>query len=518
MFRKSRIYDGFEGSSLRTSNSWTSIEYTMPMHSKRDNDDPSVNSSNEQTQVGFVHRFFREEPGERRTLILCGLCFFFLLFGYFLLRPLREAMGVQRSMGDLRWLFLVTCAVSLGVTLAFGGVVSRFDRRRFIPIAFRAVMACLVVFMILQMQLGEQVRLYAGYVFYVWLSVINLFMMSVFWAFMADIWSLPQGKRLFATIGVGGTLGAFLGSNFVWWLADQVQPWMQMGIALVMFELCVQTVRLIDRRSHQHSNDHECSNQESLSQSTNPLIVGGSWIDGLRAIVGSPYLLGIGFYIVILAVSNTLLYFTQAGLVVDAADELSKRISLFAQLDMWTQLATLMVQLFVTAHLIKRIGIGITLAILPFVTVVGFVALAWIEKRPGVESWQIFAVFAAFNATHRATRYAIIRPARETLFSVVPKSEKYKAKPIVDVFLYRGGDVAGAGVEQAIAMAGFGLIGIAMTAAPLAVLWGGLSIMLATTQHRKAMHQAAGLSDQHQTHSYTHSTGRGSSTTLESTS
>ncbi|MFG0298153.1 MAG: NTP/NDP exchange transporter [Phycisphaerales bacterium JB047] len=437
---------------------------------------------------GLMARVLPVRSGEWGRVALCGACFFFLLFGYFLLRPIREAMGVQRSMSDLRWLFITTCFVSLIVTLAFGGVVSRMDRRRFIALAYRAVMVCLLVFIAARLVLSDALLVYSGYVYYVGLSVVNLFMTSVFWGFMADVWSLEQGKRLFAAIGIGGTLGALLGSNFVWWLAAHVEPWVQIGIAIVAFELAVQCVRLIDRwvRPSPHEvRVIDASTGEHRNDEAEP--VGGQWIDGVRAMVRSPYLLGIGLYITMLAISNTLIYFTQANLVSKSSDELSERIALFAQLDMWTQLATLLVQLFVTAHIIKRLGIGVALALLPMVTLVGFGLLAWVSRIEGVQGWQVFAVFASFNAVHRATRYAVVRPARETLFSVVPCDEKYKAKPIVDVFLYRGGDVAGAGVERAIAGLGWGLMGMAMVAAPLAVLWGGLAFALARSQHRRAM-------------------------------
>jgi len=437
-----------------------------------------VQESESTSRSGLVARVIPVEPSEWTRVLLSGGCFFFLLFGYFLLRPIREAMGVQRSMNDLRWLFLITCGVSLIVTLAFGGVVSRMDRKRFISLAYRVVMVCLLGFIIARQTLDGDQLVYSGYVFYVWLSVVNLFITSVFWAFMADVWQLDQGKRLYATIGIGGTLGAILGSNFVWWLAEQIPAWVQISIAIVAFECAVQCVRLIDRRS-----------ETPVQAQVNPAMrvpVGGQWVDGMMAMVRSPYLLGIGLYIMLLAISNTMIYFTQAKLVVDASDELSGRIALFAQLDMWTQVATLLVQLFVTAHIIKRLGIGVALALLPIVTLAGFALLAWVSRIEGVQGWQVFAVFATFNALHRATRYAVIRPARETLFSVVPTGEKYKAKPIVDVFLYRGGDVAGTGVERAIAGVGLGLVGMAMVAVPLAVLWGGLAFALARAQHRRA--------------------------------
>jgi ATP:ADP antiporter, AAA family len=407
-------------------------------------------------------------------ILLSGAIFFMLLYGYFLLRPLREAMGVERSMRDLRSLFIVTCIVSLVVTLAFGTLVSRANPKRFMTIGYRVVIACLIVFVISIKALPQDYKLYSGYVFYVWLSVVNLFMVSVFWGFMADTWTLADAKKLYPTIGVGGTLGALLGSLTAWQTADQIGPIFQMLAACVCFEIAVQIMRRVKPSAHHTQVDH----QEPI---------GGSWHEGAKTILRSPYLLGIGLYITFIAISSTLIYFTQANIVTDAADELESRIALFAQLDMWTQLATLLVQLFVTAQLIKRLGIGITLCVLPVVTLAGFAALAWISDKPNIEPWQIFAVFAAFNAIHRASRYAIIRPARETLFSVVSRQEKYKAKPIIDVFLYRGGDVAGAGIENALAAATIGIWGMVMVTAPLAVLWSGLAISLAIMQHRRSM-------------------------------
>jgi AAA family ATP:ADP antiporter len=406
-------------------------------------------------------------------IVLSGAIFFMLLYGYFLLRPLREAMGVQRSMSDLRWLFVTTCVVSLIITLAFGSLVSRANPRRFMTIGYRVVIACLVVFVISIKALPQEYKLYSGYVFYVWLSVINLFMVSVFWGFMADSWSLEDAKKLYPSIGVGGTLGALLGSFTAWNTADLIGPIWQMLGACVCFEIAVQIMRRVKPAAHQTQEHHHQP-------------IGGSWHEGAKALLRSPYLLGIGLYITLIAISSTLIYFTQANIVADAEEELTQRVALFAQLDMWTQLATLLVQLFVTAQLIKRLGIGITLCVLPFVTLAGFTALGWISSQPNVEGWQVFAVFAIFNAIHRASRYAIIRPARETLFSVVSRQEKYKAKPIIDVFLYRGGDVAGAGIENALTAATIGIWGMVMVTAPLAVLWSGLAISLALMQHRRS--------------------------------
>jgi AAA family ATP:ADP antiporter len=191
--------------------------------------------------------------------------------------------------------------------------------------------------------------------------------------------------------------------------------------------------------------------------------------------VKSPYLLGIGAYIVLLAISNTMIYFTQANVILDNTDTFSERVGSFAQFDMLAQIATLITQMFITTRLIRRLGVGATLAILPAVTVVGFAVLA---------VWPLYGVMALFQALHRATRHAISRPSRETLFSVVPPAEKYKAKPVVDVFLYRGGDVAGVGIDGALRALG-SLGWVAAATVPLAAMWGILSIGLGRAQTRR---------------------------------
>ncbi|MGD8324761.1 MAG: MFS transporter, partial [Gammaproteobacteria bacterium] len=204
--------------------------------------------------------------------------------------------------------------------------------------------------------------------------------------------------------------------------------------------------------------------------------------DGITEILRSPYLLGIAAYIVLMAVSNTLIYFTQAAVISEATDTFSQRVESFALFDMATQLATLITQIFITTHLIKRLGVGLTLTIMPVITVAGFAVLA---------VWPIYGVMLIFAALHRAARYAVSRPARETLFSVVPPAEKYKAKPIIDVFLYRGGDIAGAAIEGSLRAAGLGIAGLAGASVPLAAAWGVLCIALGRAQQRRDQDQTA---------------------------
>ncbi len=447
---------------------------------------------------GLASRLLNFRKGELPLAVLAALFYFCVLCGYFFLRPVREAMGVSRGMDDLRWLFVGTSIVSLVVVLLFGGVVSQLDRRRFIPIGYLFVIVCLFVFSglliadaiagggLIGTDAGTTTSLVVGYTFYMWLSTINLFVNSLFWAFMVDVFNVDQGKRMFAFIGIGGTLGALAGgwaTNTISGVTESV--FLPPGLMLTgaaFFGLSILIMLRLDAMAlaSEHSQLTAGSARGVASQAREK--IGGKAWDGISEILRSPYLLGIAAYIVLMAVSNTLIYFTQAAVISEATDTFSQRVESFALFDMATQLATLITQVFITTHLIKRLGVGLTLTIMPLITVAGFAVLA---------VWPLYGVMLIFAALHRAARYAVSRPARETLFSVVPPAEKYKAKPIIDVFLYRGGDIAGAAIEGSLRAAGLGIAGLAGATVPLAAVWGILCIALGRAQQRKDEDQTA---------------------------
>ena len=303
---------------------------------------------------------------------------------------------------------------------------------------------------------------------------------------MVDVFDVDQGKRMFAFIGIGGTLGAIVGgwsTNVISGMTDSV--YLPSGLMLTgaaLFGAAIMVMLTLDRTAAgSHHSNLSAAGPDDTAHSQREDQIGGSFWDGATAVATSPYLLGIGAYIILMAISNTMIYFTQANVILDATDTFSQRVGSFAQFDMLAQIATLITQIFITTHLIRRLGVGWTLTILPVVTVAGFAALA---------IWPLYGVMAIFQALHRATRYAVSRPARETLFSVVPPAEKYKAKPVVDVFLYRGGDVAGAGIDGALRALGLGLVWVAAATVPLAAIWTMLSVALGRAQTRKV--EAAG--------------------------
>lgn len=446
----------------------------------------------------FLARSLNMRRGEVPLALLSALFFFLILCGYFFLRPVREAMGVSGGMDQLRWLFILTSIVSLGAVLAFGGVVARTNRRRFIPIAYLFVIACLILFSglliwdawtgggVIGTDAETDVARGIGYTFFVWLSVINLFSTSVFWAFMVDIFDVDQGKRMFAFIGVGGTLGALVGGWATSWISGRTEsvflPAGLMLTAAVFFALAIVVVLILDREALSSDESRLTAAgrpgraETAAAPSGDRERIGGTFWEGAVAVATSPYLLGIGLWVVFMAISNTMIYFTQANIIVGATDTFSQRVESFAQFDALAQFATLITQMFITTHVIKKIGVGWTLAILPIIVLAGYAVLA---------VWTVYGVMAIFQAIHRATRYAISRPARETLFSVVTPAEKYKAKPVVDVFLYRGGDVAGAGIDWSLAALGLSISMVAAATVPLAAIWVFLSTALGHAQRRR---------------------------------
>lgn len=439
----------------------------------------------------WAARIFNIRRAEFPLAALAAAFYFCVLCGYFFVRPVRDAMGVARGMGELYWLFGVTVVSSLILVLLFGGVVARMDRRRFIPIAYGFVVVCLFAFaglLVVDAQAGggligsgseTGLARGVGYTFYVWLSAINLFINSIFWAFMVDLFSVEQGKRMFAFIGIGGTTGALAGgwaTNRISALTESVYlPVGLMVIGAAFFVVAIVLMLTLDRRAARSKHSRLGGPAQSPGAAGGPSGIGGNFWDGAAAVVRSPYLLGIALWIMFMAISNTLIYFTQANIILNRSDTFSQLVGSYALMDALTQTATLITQIFITTRLIRKLGVGWTLAILPLVTLAGFAVLA---------IWPIFGVMAVFQAVHRATRYAISRPSRETLFSVVPPAERYKAKPVVDVFLYRFGDLAGTGIQVVLSALGNLALMVGATV-PFAAVWCALSVGLGRAQNRR---------------------------------
>jgi AAA family ATP:ADP antiporter len=413
--------------------------------------------------------------------LLSAVLFFCLLCSYYILRPVREDMGIAGGVENLPYLYLVTLAAMLLVAPLFGALVRHFRREVFVPAVLHVVAVNLLLFFILLRMVPPAGQVNLGRVFYVWLSVVNLFMLSIFWSFLADGLGLERSKRLFGFIAVGGTAGAWLGASITGGLVGIVGRAPLLLISAGFVEIAVLLVAFLTRRFPQADGGPELAAAQVPSpreawegRAPEP---GGSILGGIALTVRSPYLLAVAGYLCLYSVTSTFAYFEQASIVDAAAHERAVRIGIFASIDFWVNLVTLVTQLFLTGRVIRRLGTGWTLAALPVATAVGFVAL-------GVAP--TLTVLVVFQVVRKTSNYALAKPARETLFAILDRNGKYKAKNFLDTFVRRGGDVLGAGLFDVLARAGLGLAGAAFVAVPIAVLWGGLSLFLGREQNRKA--------------------------------
>lgn len=411
--------------------------------------------------------------------LVAGLFFFCILSALMVVRPAREALGMQRGIEAIRWLFMATLLVTLLINPLFSLLVSRFRRMVFIAATYCFFSFGLLCFYLLLKFAPAHIGLISGQVFYVWFSVFNLFATMLFWALMTDRFSKDQSQRLFAAISLGGTLGAMFGP----WLASMLaRPFGTPLLLLIAagFLLCAVlsawwlTSLRIDLEKEQDTGAQSPNGSEPDAEHS---LIGGSAWEGFTAVVRSPYLLGISAYVLILAVVATLLYFTRLQMVAALALDTDTRTEAFARIDFYTQAATFVLQAFLTSHLIKRFGIAVTLALLPITVAFGFIGLALLGS---------LAALIAFEASFRAVQRGIMRPARETLFTTVPRAERYKAKAFIDTFIYRSGDALGSQTEGLLGRLGMGLAGLAWFAVPLAVIWMSLGLWLGYAQAKRS--------------------------------
>jgi AAA family ATP:ADP antiporter len=427
------------------------------------------------------------KPEEVRALWLGFLFNFLVLGGYYVIRPIRDEIGAA-GRENLPWMFTATLLTMLIANTLFSAIVARMSRRRFLPIAYRFMIANLILFFVLMRTLPPAQNVWVGRIFFVWVSVFNLFVVSVFWAFMTDIFSTEQAKRLFGFIAVGGTLGAICGGQVT---ASLVRP---IGTASLLFvcaaglEGAAWCVRFFPTTSARHPEHSEGSLElENVKQNKRSLApkafgtsdesaeqpVGGSLWAGFTHVLRSPYLLGICGFILLHAITATLVYFQQADLTAHQFTDRAARTAFFARLDQAVNILTIVVQVFLTGRLLKWLGVGLTLAVLPLINIVGFTTMGALP---------ILSLLAMFQTLRRASDYAVARPSREVLFTVLRREDKYKAKNFVDTFVYRAGDQIGAWSYPLLTWLGLGFTGISFVAAPLAALWGILSLWLGRKQ------------------------------------
>lgn len=407
-------------------------------------------------------------PGEGVPTVLAGVMFFCLMCAYFILKPVRDEMGIAGGVRDLPNLYLVTLTVMLVAAPLFGAASRGRRREVFLPRVYRFLGSHLVIFYLLFTLLPDAAP-WLGRVFFVWVSVFNLFILSLFWGFMADGLGYRRGRRVLAVVAVGGTAGAILGASLTDLLVVPLGQIPLLLVSLVFLETAVQLVRPLSRRFHRLEGDDE---QPPAAPNTSTSV----W-SGVSLVTRSPYLLAICAFLLLYSLSGTFLYLAQAGIVAATEDGRAARTQLLARIEIWVQTATLVTQLAVAGRIIRRVGSGPVLAALPLLTAAGFAALG---LHPGL------VVLVAVQVLRRTLNYALVKPAREGLYTPLGPGAKYRAKSFIDTFVYRGGDALGASVYNLLSAVGLGLSGIAFVAVPLCLVWSVVAMHLGRRQRQLA--------------------------------
>ena len=393
-------------------------------------------------------------PSERRGVLRAATVQFLLLTALYSLRPLRDALGVSGGSERLPWLFTATFLGMLALTPLFGVAASRLGRGRLVSVVYRG---CAVVLVALYGGLMWGPHVWSSWIFFVWISIFNMFAMSLFWSVMSDRTPKDAAKRLFGPIFAGASLGAILGPSIAAAVAKWLDPALLLLVAAVLLELAFQAGRPL-------WNEVVVKQGDPTSDPAPPL--GGRFYDGLLEILRIPRLQAICLYLVFMTAASTVVYLEQGRLIEHELSTASERTVFLAGIDLAVNVLALIGQAFIAPRVLARFGLSVALIVLPLTCVIGFVAF-------GV--WPGLAVLALFQVARRASDYGLSKPAREVLFTDIDRSARYKAKNLIDTVVYRGSDAFTSWVFTALAIAGLGSAGIAFAMVPFALGWAWLA-------------------------------------------
>jgi len=418
-------------------------------------------------------RFFKAaakiEPNELRATMLSFLFVFILMTAYFILRPVRDSLSSDWTDEQLSWLWTSTFLFSALAVSIYGGVISRVRFKVIVPTVYAFFAATFVGFYIAGSTLGDND--YVNRAFYVWLSVFSLFHLSVFWSFMSGLYNKEQAKRLFAVIALGATAGAIVGPILPTFFADDVG---NLNLLLIAALLLLAPIPLISVLEGLRTG--ELRNADVQADLSREKQLGANPFSGFTKFASNPYLLAIGIFILFYVIMNTFIYFELRKVLGDFDREV--RTQIWGSIDLAVNVLAAVTALFATGRLTTRFGMSATLALVPFLMIGGWLVVA---VSP------IMGVLIGLQVARRAGNYAITRPGREMLFTIVDAETRFKAKPVIDIVVYRGGDVATAWLYTALtATLGWGLAGIAVVSAVICAAWAGAGAYLGRKYERNS--------------------------------
>lgn len=388
-----------------------------------------------------------------------GFLFFFLLFAsYFMLRPVRETFGIAGGVDNLPWLYVGTFFGALIVVPVYGWLTARVPRARLVPVTY--LFSAVVMFGFAAQLAANPDSVWTGRAFYIWVSIFNMFVISIGWSLMGDVFSPDQARRLFGRIAAGASLGGLTGPILSGLLVERVGHAGLLAISTVLLLATLGGVQYLLRWQRRYAND-------VYAGSADRSLEGGIWA-GLTTILRSRHLLTICAFVILLTMVSTFLYFEQARLVKQTFPDKIAQTQVFATIDAVVQATTIFIQLFVTGVIARRLGLAALLAIVPLLCIVGFGALAVVATFP---------VMIAAMFVRRVGEYALIRPGREMLFTTLGAETRYKTKNAVDTVIYRGGDMVSAWLNTAIVAVGSSLAA-ALAGGVIAAIWAATGLAI----------------------------------------
>jgi AAA family ATP:ADP antiporter len=436
-------------------------------------------TSESRAESGAIFRLLQKvvavQPEELPAVGWCWVYAFALLAANYILTPIRDQMGVAGGVRNLPWLFVGTLAGTILLNVPFGWLVKKLPRSRFIPLTYRFFAVMLLLFGVAMHFATKEQSVWVGRLFFIWVSVANLFAISVFWQLNVDLFSPAQGKRLFGFIAAGATIGAIVGSAYISIVAKTVSPTVLLVSAAVLFEVAVFCAGRLGRLSPAL---HRLPAEQAAKADERP--VGGGVLAGILHAVRSPYLLGVSAFLLLYSVTSTFVYSQQAAIVAHDLTDRAAQTEFFSNINFGVNTVALVLQLFFTGRIVLTLGVALALAILPVITMGGFAVLAMTPT---------LAVIGTFQVVRRGIEYAVTRPAREVIYTVVSREDRFKSKGFIDTFVYRLGDQVGIWSSTMFTSIGSSMASIA--AIGIALVWLFTALWLGGQQKKREAEQQA---------------------------
>jgi len=410
------------------------------------------------------------EPNEIRATVLSFLFVFTLMTAYFIIRPVRDAMASEWTRAETSWLWTTTFVTSVIAVSLYGLIISRVRFSRVVPGAYIFFAISFTAFYFGSQSVADSTLV--DKTFYVWLSVFSLFHISVFWSFMSGLFSKEQAPRLFAIIASGASVGGIAGAAISGFLAEEIGVMNLMLIAAVLLLIPVPIIRSLEELKVTKLGNEDL--QADLSQAKR---LGKNPFAGFLLFIKNPYLLAIGVFILMYVAMSTFIYMELREML--SVYERSERTEILGRIDFWVNLSVVAIALFATGRITTRFGMATTLALIPFLMVGGWLVVA---------AAPLLAVLIGLQISRKAGNYAVTKPGREMLFTLVDDETRYKAKPVIDIVVYRGGDMVMAWLHTFLRdVLVFGLYEVAMMASVIAGVWTLAGLNLGRSFNKEAI-------------------------------